>query len=114
MPETLPLHLQLHLSAFNGSLDSLRTFFYAVNQNLQLNTKSLVECKNRFRKMLERAHGGIALLDSEKRLTYVTASVLKDFGYEEEELFSAGLSLGHPDDQAMLRTVLQELSEHPG
>jgi PAS domain S-box-containing protein len=114
MPETLPPNLKEHLGSFNGSLDSLQTFFNVVNQNLQIKTKSLEECKNRFCKMLERAHDGIALLDKEWQITYVTARVLTDFGYTEEELFSGALSLGHPDDRPMLQNFLSELSKHSG
>lgn len=114
MHQTLPLNLKEHLGSFNGSLDSLGTFFNAVNQSLQLKTKSLEECENRFRRMLERAEGGIALLDKHRRLTYVTASVMKDFGYHEKELFNGKLLMGHPDDRPRLQAFLSELSKHPG
>ena len=64
--------------------------------------------------MLERAHNGIALLDKDWRLTYVTTSVLKDFGYEEEELLNGNASMSHPNDIPMLQTFLSELAKQPG
>lgn len=116
MSHQLPPELARHLDSFDGTLTSLDTFLTEVSGRLKFKRELIAKHEMRFRKLLEQAHDGIALLGQDKKLTYVTPAVLKDFGYTEDELLndSGSVQLGHPEEKDMLVEFIEEMMKCPG
>jgi PAS domain S-box-containing protein len=77
--------------------------------------KSLRESEHRFRTLIENGTDGIALVDGENRILYLSPSVTNVEGYTPEELIGRmGPEHTHPDDLPLLKNYFEELMANPG
>lgn len=69
----------------------------------------------RFQKLIEKSHDGIAMMNSEGRILYVSPSVFRILGYSPEEICAVDpLELIHPEDSALFRELVQGLMSKRG
>lgn len=100
---------------------------YAVNgeQIIQCNIRDITERKRaelerqkreqRFRALIENSSEGIALLNADGTLGYMSESTQRIMGYTPDEILDQNpLEIVHPDDQAVIANVLGELTAAPG
>lgn len=111
---TLSPALKTHLASFNGTIESLSSFFTAVTSEISERKETLRLSENRFTRLIDEANNGIALLNAQGLITYVTPAVLKTFGYTEEELLhNPNLDIGHPDDKSKIKEFLTAIMAKP-
>jgi PAS domain S-box-containing protein len=71
--------------------------------------------EQRFRALIEHSSDGVALLDIDGTIRYVSPSIRRILGYAPEALTGqSGLAIVHPEDRAMLAGRLQSLVEEAG
>jgi two-component system cell cycle sensor histidine kinase/response regulator CckA len=71
--------------------------------------------ERRFRALIEHSSNGIALLDANRKLVYLSPAVIDIEGYAPEELIGTyGGEHMHPDDLPLVAKVEQDLAKHPG
>ena len=77
--------------------------------------KSLRHSEHRFRTLIENGADGIALVDAENKILYLSPSVSNVEGYSAEELVGRmGPENTHPDDLPLLKKYFEQLMEAPG
>lgn len=75
----------------------------------------LEENERRFRALVEQGSDGIAILDEQGNLKYITPSIQKILGYSVAEVMKLNLfELLHPDDMAGVELKVLESLENPG
>jgi two-component system cell cycle sensor histidine kinase/response regulator CckA len=71
--------------------------------------------ERRFRALIEHSSNGIALLDANKKLVYLSPAVADIEGYSAEELVGThGGDHMHPDDLPLVAKLEEDLQAHPG
>ena len=82
---------------------------------LAMANKSLRQSEHRFRTLLENGADGIALVDADNTILYLSPSVANVEGYTPEELVGRmGPEHTHPDDLPLLKQYFEQLMSHPG
>ncbi|MCL4294640.1 MAG: PAS domain S-box protein [Anaerolineae bacterium] len=77
--------------------------------------EALRASEGRFRALIEHAADGIALLNPEGTLRYVSPSTRQILGYSSEELVGRDpVELIHPDDRDYITSLLLDLTQKPG
>ena len=77
--------------------------------------QSLRQSEHRFRTLIENGADGIALVDADNKILYLSPSVSTVEGYTPEELVGRmGPENTHPDDLPLLRKYFEQLMAHPG
>jgi PAS domain S-box-containing protein len=78
-------------------------------------TKKEKLSEQHFRALIENAHDGIVLYDSEGKVIFYSASAKKIAGYSEKEaLGKVGTYFAHPDSFEETKRVFKELLKNPG
>lgn len=75
---------------------------------------ALKQSQIHFQSLIENAPDGIALLDKDYKIKYVSPSGRKNFGYSEDEMM--GISpemITHPDDLPLVMELLQKNNRNP-
>ena len=71
--------------------------------------------EKRFRKLVENGNDAFAILDATGKTIYVSSSVEKLLGYNEEEIYQMDMfSLVHPDNVADVQQTMQKVMANPG
>jgi PAS domain S-box-containing protein len=71
--------------------------------------------ERRFRALIERNTDGIAVIDENNKILYLSPSVLAIEGYTQDELIgNNGLADTHPDDIAIVQDTVRRALENPG
>jgi len=77
--------------------------------------KSLRQSEHRFRALIENGADGIAMVDADRKILYLSPSVIAIEGYTPEELVGRmGPENVHPDDLPQLDQRFAELAANPG
>ena len=77
--------------------------------------KSLRQSEHRFRTLIENGADGIALVDADNRILYLSPSVATVEGYAADELIGRMAPENtHPDDLPLLKKYFAELAANPG
>ncbi|MEJ0084633.1 MAG: PAS domain S-box protein [Pseudomonadota bacterium] len=77
--------------------------------------KSLRQSEHRFRTLIENGADGIALVDADNKILYLSPSVAHVEGYSAEELTGRmGPENTHPDDLPLLKKYFEQLMSNPG
>ncbi len=77
--------------------------------------KELEIRENRFRALVENGADGIAILNTDGSLKYITPSIKKILGYSVEEIMNITLfDLLHPDDVDGIENKMMEVISRPG
>jgi PAS domain S-box-containing protein len=71
--------------------------------------------EHRFRALIERNTDGIAVIDAENKILYLSPSVLAIEGYTQDELIGVnGMDNTHPDDIPHVHDIVRRALENPG
>ncbi|HYE75598.1 MAG TPA: PAS domain S-box protein, partial [Blastocatellia bacterium] len=71
--------------------------------------------EHRFRALIEHSADGIAVIDAENNILYLSPSVATVEGYEPEELIGRnGLENTHPEDLPYVDNIVEQLVANPG
>jgi PAS domain S-box-containing protein len=77
--------------------------------------ESLRESAHRFRALIEHSRDGLSLVDAGDRILYLSPGVMAIGGYSEAELLGRhGMATTHPDDLAMVKSIIADVQAHPG
>jgi PAS domain S-box-containing protein len=82
--------------------------------DLETANDSLKHSERRFRALIENGADGIALVDRDNKILYLSPAVTTIEGYSAEELVGRmGPEYTHPDDLPLLKKYFEQLMEHP-
>jgi PAS domain S-box-containing protein len=71
--------------------------------------------EDRFRALIERCADGIAVIDANNKILYLSPAVMAIEGYTAEELIGGnGIDNTHPDDIAVVRDAVVRALDNPG
>jgi PAS domain S-box-containing protein len=71
--------------------------------------------EHRFRALIERNADGIAVIDAENKILYLSPAVASIEGYTDAELVGGnGIDNTHPDDVLVVRAAVRRALENPG
>jgi diguanylate cyclase (GGDEF)-like protein/PAS domain S-box-containing protein len=77
--------------------------------------RALREAKQRYTALVADAYEAICLVDAEGRILYLSPSLHRMFGYEDEDLLGHdGFALLHREDMTRIDELRRELLSHPG
>ncbi len=77
--------------------------------------EALRESERRFRALIEHSSDGIAVIDADNNILYLSPAVATVEGYTAEELIGRnGIENTHSDDLPLLHKIVQQLLDHPG
>lgn len=81
----------------------------------KLAEEALKNSEHRFRALIENSSDGIALIDKNNEILYLSPSVKSIEGYTAEELVGRnGLENTHPDDFPLVQEIVEKLIANPG
>jgi PAS domain S-box-containing protein len=82
---------------------------------LALANDSLRKSERRFRALIENGADGVALIDANRKILYLSPAVTNIEGYQPEELIGTHAEdLTHPDDIPLMASGMQKLLDNPG
>lgn len=85
------------------------------NEERKFAQEALKNSEYRFRALIENSTDGIALIDKNNEILYLSPSVKAIEGYEPVELIGHnGVENTHPDDLPVIKEVVEELLKNPG
>jgi len=99
----------------NEAKEMLETRVVERTADLAAANQSLRQSEHRFRSLLENGADGIALVDADNKILYLSPSVANVEGYSPEELIGRmGPEHTHPDDLPLLKKYFEQLMQNPG
>ncbi len=101
--------------ATTGEIGLLARAFENMQLEVGAKTEALRRSEHRFRALLEHSSDGIALIDADNKILYLSPSVSVIEGYAPEELIGRnGTENTHPEDLPLVDKVVQQLVANPG
>ncbi|MFZ1805712.1 MAG: PAS domain-containing sensor histidine kinase [Cyclobacteriaceae bacterium] len=97
-----------------GAVQSVLSLVQDVTSRVE-DEESIRVSEKRFRALIENGKDAVAIFSADGALTYVTPSVTKVLGYEEEEILKLNIiELVHSDDVDSVRSAFQRVMKAPG
>ena len=99
----------------SGEIGLLAQAFGKMSRDVVGKTAALHASERRFRALIERSGDGIALIDAQNKILYLSPSVTAIEGYSAEEMIGrSSVNETHPDDLKLVENIVRRLGEHPG
>lgn len=97
-----------------GKVQSILSLVQDITSRKQVE-QQLIASENRFRFLIENGNDAVAILSHDAQPLYVTPSIKRVLGYNEDEAMQMDVfDLLHPDDKVGVQLALQSALENPG
>ena len=108
----LDTRIAVHSSDELGELSSA---FNIMAEKLQHNHGELKRSEQHFRSLIENESGIIMVLDAERKVRYISPSLLRVLNYQVDELIGSNFTtMIHPHDQELFAVFFRQTLDSPG
>jgi PAS domain S-box-containing protein len=103
------------LNELARAVDEMAAVLQEREQEIRRQHEEQANQQRRFRALIENSSDGIALIDSDRNIRYLSPSSTRILGYPvEQRMGRDALEFFHPDDRAHVAAALADVAQRPG